>query len=155
MRRKDREISEKERLLEILGQSDVCRLAISSNSAPYIVPLNFGYVWNDVLELYFHSARDGRKIDLLLNNNLVGFEIDAAHKLVSGEKPCDWSMNYQSIIGEGLIEFLESENDQINALNRIMDKYGASENYEYQKELLPKMRFYKLVVKKITGKASC
>lgn len=153
MRRKDREVLGKEKLLEILNQSDVCRLAINSNPAPYIVPLNFGYIWNEELELYFHSARDGRKIDLLGNNNNVGFELDTGHALVTGEKPCDWSMNYKSIIGVGTIEFLETEADQIRALNCVMNKYGFAGKPEYQKEMFAKMRFYKLVVKEITGKA--
>ncbi len=153
MRRKDREVTEKEKLLEILDQAEVCRLAINAKPAPYIVPLNFGYIWDKSLLLYFHSALDGRKIDLLLENKTVGFELDTGHTLVTGEKPCDWSMNYKSIIGTGTIMFLESEADQILALNCIMSKYGFTGKPEYQKEMFAKMRFYKLVVQEMTGKA--
>jgi len=153
MRRKDREITEKEKLLEILDHAEVCRLAITADPAPYIVPLNFSFIWDNDLELYFHSAFEGRKIDLLSNNNHVGFELDTGHTLVTGEKPCDWSMNYKSIIGTGIVEFLESEADQIKALNCIMGKYGFTGKPDYQKEMFAEMKFFKLVVQEMTGKA--
>jgi len=40
---------------------------------PYQIPLNYGYKDNS---LYIHSARGGKKIDLLRANNLVHFQIE-------------------------------------------------------------------------------
>ena len=60
MRRKDREITEWNELLEVVQLCDVCRLAINDGEYPYILPLNFGYdAENGKITLYFHSARDG------------------------------------------------------------------------------------------------
>ena len=42
MRRHDREITDKNEILEIMDRCDVCRLAFNDGDYPYILPLNFG-----------------------------------------------------------------------------------------------------------------
>ena len=71
MRRKDKEIKDKEVIESIIKRATVCRIALSENNVPYIVPLSFGYKDNC---LYFHSAPEGRKIDIIKQNNNVCFE---------------------------------------------------------------------------------
>ena len=56
MRRKEKEITDKTAMESIILKSSVCRLALSEENRPYIVPLCFGYE-DDTL--YFHSAREG------------------------------------------------------------------------------------------------
>lgn len=123
MRRKDRELMDKKDLLAILDEADVCRIAIQAGKAPYIVPLNFGYAWEEKLVLYFHSANEGRKLDLLQQNNAVGFELDTGHELVKADLACNWGMKYKSIIGTGNIRFIDDETEKATALSVIMGKY--------------------------------
>jgi nitroimidazol reductase NimA-like FMN-containing flavoprotein (pyridoxamine 5'-phosphate oxidase superfamily) len=124
MRRKDRELTDKKDLLAILDEADVCRIAIQTRQAPYIVPLNFGYSWEECLVLYFHCATEGRKLELLVQNNVVGFELDSGHELVKAETACSWGMKYRSIIGTGEVSFMEDEQEKARALGAIMRKYG-------------------------------
>ena len=42
MRRKDREITDFNEIIEIIKKCDVCRIALNDEDFPYIVPLNFG-----------------------------------------------------------------------------------------------------------------
>lgn len=57
MRRKDREITSKEEMLDVIRRSDVCRLALNDDGYPYILPLNFGMKEEDgKVVLYFHGA---------------------------------------------------------------------------------------------------
>ena len=42
MRRKDRQITEFNEIIEIIKKCDVCRIALNDKDFPYIVPLNFG-----------------------------------------------------------------------------------------------------------------
>ena len=42
MRRKDREITDFNEIIEIIKKCDVCRIAMNDGDFPYIVPLNFG-----------------------------------------------------------------------------------------------------------------
>jgi nitroimidazol reductase NimA-like FMN-containing flavoprotein (pyridoxamine 5'-phosphate oxidase superfamily) len=43
MRRKDREIQSRDVIDEIIAQAEVCRLGLSRDNRPYIVPVSFGY----------------------------------------------------------------------------------------------------------------
>mgnify|MGYP000909609333 CR=1 FL=1 len=152
MRRKDRELHTKDELLAILEEAEVCRLAIQTGGAPYIVPLNFGYSWADQLVLYFHSAGEGRKIDLLKENNTVGFELDTAHVLAKAVKACDWGMKYRSVIGTGMVEFIEDEDEKRLALQAIMRKYGFPGEASFDGAMLRSTKVYKLVAQEVSGK---
>lgn len=63
MRRKDREITDRNRILDIMERCEVCRLAFHNEGYPYILPLNFGMKADaDKIVLYFHSAPEGTNI---------------------------------------------------------------------------------------------
>lgn len=72
MRRKDREVTELEAVMEIIRQCDVLRLGLADGDYPYIVPMNFG--WEEKggrLYFYLHGAAEGRKAELLRQTGLV------------------------------------------------------------------------------------
>jgi len=73
MRRKDREITDNSEIEKIIGKAICCRIGLVDNDEPYIVPVCFGYERNTI---YFHSALEGRKVELIKKNNKVCFEID-------------------------------------------------------------------------------
>jgi nitroimidazol reductase NimA-like FMN-containing flavoprotein (pyridoxamine 5'-phosphate oxidase superfamily) len=153
MRRTDREMTNRNELIQILQKADVCRIAINSFPAPYIVPLNFGYKWDEKLELFFHCANEGRKLTLLSENNSVGFEIDIDHELVKAEKACGWGMKYKSIIGFGKITEIPDEPGKMAGLDRIMKHYGFfDKNIDYDKIVLGNTKVLKLDVIEISGK---
>ena len=122
MRRKDREITDYNKMLEILHQCDCCRLGFIDDIGTYIVPLNFGYEeLNANLVLYFHGAREGKKLDLIKTQNQVGFEMDRKHELIEGNIPCAYSFKYQSIIGKGKIEILENFSLGLSLGNEVVN----------------------------------
>lgn len=43
MRRKDREITSYDKMLEIMQSCDCCRIGLKDKDSVYILPLNFGY----------------------------------------------------------------------------------------------------------------
>lgn len=66
MRRNDREITEQNKMMEILSACECCRLGLIDENGAYIVPLNFGYEEVEgKIFLYFHGAADGKKFDLI------------------------------------------------------------------------------------------
>lgn len=85
MRRKDKEISEFEQIEAILKRERVCRLALSENNTPYLVPLSYGYANKT---LYFHSAPEGKKIEILRTNPKLCFEIESNIEVVTDPLPC-------------------------------------------------------------------
>ena len=155
MRRRDRQVTDPHQIRSILEGSPVCRIALCTDGAPYIVPMNFGYEYPEDgrLSLYFHCAAEGRKLDLLRKNALVGFEIDCNHRLIDGPAACDYTFGYASIVGHGQIQELTNHQDKIHGLSLIMAKFGV-ETPTFQGGILRRTCVLKLTATKFTAKAS-
>ena len=154
MRRKDREVTEIDKILAIIDRCKVCRLGLCDNGRAYVIPLNFGYTFiEENLTLYFHSAPEGKKIDLIRKNNSACFELDCDHKLLEGDKAGSYSYAYSSVIGFGCIEFIENNTDKIFALNALMKhQTGNDKQHNFNDNDLDSVAVYKLTVDEFTGK---
>lgn len=127
MRRSDRQVLNWDRMLSILDSCDCCRLGLLDGDEVYIVPLNFGYEAQEgCLKIFFHCAKEGRKLDIIRRNGKVSFEMDTAHNLVKGDSPCSYSFLFQSIIGTGRAFIVDVLEEKLYALGRILSHYGAS-----------------------------
>ncbi len=151
MRRSDKEITDYQEIAAILEKAAVCRIALSDDDCPYIVPVNF-VVRNNCL--YFHSSSEGGKIDILRKNNRVCFEIDIDIEIVSGEVSCAWGTRYRSVIGFGRAFFLKETTEKQQALNYLMEKYAGLKDFSYKIEALEKVAVFSVSIEKITGKKS-
>ena len=154
MRRKDREITNINEKMEIIEKCKVCRLGLSENNLPYVVPLNYGYIFeNDKLTLFFHGAIEGKKIEMIKNNYNACFEIDCDGKLIERDKPSECSYEYKSIIGFGKIIFLETNEEKIKGLNCLMKQQtGIDMNLNLTEDELNNVCVYKMIVEDFTGK---
>jgi nitroimidazol reductase NimA-like FMN-containing flavoprotein (pyridoxamine 5'-phosphate oxidase superfamily) len=123
---------------------------MADGAQPYIVPLCFGY--RDKT-LYFHTARAGRKLEILRKNPRVCFEFDSGCELKSGETACKWSMRYRSVIGTGTASFIEAAADKRQAMDLIMRQY-ATGTFEYPEAILEKTTIIKVDIDEISGKVS-
>ena len=56
MRRKDREITGRENIEPILRACKTCRVAMTAEGMPYVIPLNFGYTWDESGLTLFSTA---------------------------------------------------------------------------------------------------
>ena len=66
MRRKDREVTDFQTMVDIMSRCRVCRLALNDGEVPYLLPVNFGMeVQGGTVTLYFHGAAEGRKYELM------------------------------------------------------------------------------------------
>jgi len=150
MRRKDKEIKDKDVIESIIKRATVCRIGLSENNVPYIVPLVFGYK-DDCL--YFHSAPEGKKIDIIKQNNNVCFELDVDCELIKSEDPCNWDMKYYSVIGFGKAFFVDDLEEKRKALNIIMEHYSDNP-YQYTVNEINKVAIIKVKIDSMTGKKS-
>jgi nitroimidazol reductase NimA-like FMN-containing flavoprotein (pyridoxamine 5'-phosphate oxidase superfamily) len=150
LRRKEKEITDKSEIESVIRKSQICRLGLSENGLPYIVPLCFGYQDDS---LYFHSATEGRKIDILRRNNQVCFEFDGDTRITTGKTACAWGMQYRSVIGYGTASFIEDPEKKRRALDIIMGQY-ADGAFEYSGKALDKTLIIKIDISSITGKKS-
>jgi nitroimidazol reductase NimA-like FMN-containing flavoprotein (pyridoxamine 5'-phosphate oxidase superfamily) len=152
MRRADREISEMSEIESIISRADVCRIAFADNNTPYIVTMNFGYKGGKQPSLYFHCAPDGRKLEMMEKNESVCFEMDTDHKLYSGEKGCDWGMNFSSIIGYGKLRKITDHLAKKDGLDCIMAHYSDQKRFDYDEKILSRTTILKLEIEEMTGK---
>ena len=150
MRRKEKEITEKAAIEAIIKKSLVCRLALSDDNSPYIVPLSFGY--KDKV-LYFHGSQKGKKINIIKKNPKVCFEFDADTEIVKAEDACRWSMSYKSVIGFGKAVLLEDTEEKQRALDIIMSQYSGR-IFQFDDAILKKTFVIKVEIESMTGKQS-
>lgn len=151
MRRKDREITDFNEIIEIIKKCDVCRIALNDNDFPYIVPLNFGFdVQGEQVYFYFHSAMEGTKLDLIAKDNRATFEMDCEHNLILYKERMSCTMGYASVIGHGTIEILPEE-DKYNALKILMKQYHAEE-FKFNTDIMDVTTVMKMTVIDMVGK---
>lgn len=132
MRRKDRETTDAARIDEVIRACDCCRVGFAEADGAYIVPLNFGYQSkNEARTFYFHCAKEGKKLDLLRQNPNVGFELDTNHAVNSGEKACEYSFRFESVMGKGSLMIVEEMPEKKEALRLIMSRYSDRSDWEF------------------------
>jgi nitroimidazol reductase NimA-like FMN-containing flavoprotein (pyridoxamine 5'-phosphate oxidase superfamily) len=148
MRRTEREIKDKSEIERIISKAIVCRIAVSDENEPYIIPMCFGF--KDGI-LFFHSAQEGKKIEILKRNNRVCFEMDVDTELVEGEKGCDWGIKYSSVVGFGKAAFVEDIQEKRNALHILLEQY-SNKKYEFSEESLSQVAIIKIQIESLTGK---
>jgi len=151
MRRADKEIKNYQEITAIMQKADVCRIALVDGDCPYIVPVNFAI--HDK-HLYFHSAMEGKKIDILRKNNKVCFEMEVNTEIIKGKEPCLWGMKYLSVIGFGRAFFIDSPGETEKALDLLMEKYAGAGSFSYNEKIFKKVFVIDIRIEKISGKKS-
>lgn len=155
MRRKEREITNKEELEAILKACKICTLAVWEKEGPYIVPLNYGYTYtNDKLTLFFHSAPEGRKVSAMKQHPFVSFNMYCNSELVSGgEVACKYTYKFQSITGEGKVVFIEDPQAKRDGLDILMQhQTNNKKTFTYEDKSLKAITVFKIEVTSFSGK---
>ena len=136
MRRKDREVTNRADLEQILQSCQVCRLGLVDGDQPYIVPLNYAYDWQgENPAIYVHCATVGYKLDLLAKNNRVCVEVDTDHQLIAAEAAADYSYAYSSFIGFGRALLLTEDADKRYGLQLLMQQIVGEGEYPLPENL--------------------
>ncbi|MGF6907763.1 pyridoxamine 5'-phosphate oxidase family protein [Fusobacterium sp. PH5-44] len=125
MRRKDREVMDQIIIDQIIEKCQCCRIGMIDEDEVYIIPMNFGYSRNNEGKstFYFHGAKVGRKIHLILKNKKATFELDIDHKLNESKEACGYSYKFASVMGVGKISIIAENDEKKNGLNTIMKHY--------------------------------
>ena len=149
MKRSDREITNRDEIINVLKRSNTIRLGIHNNPFPYIVPLSFGFEDNEgELKIYFHGAKEGLKHDLLDKNKHVCIETDIFHTFTETETGL--TTEYESIIAFGIAEVVYGD-EAIKGMDLVCSHCGY-DGYVYDHKALEFMKIYRISVSSITGK---
>ena len=151
MRRKEKEITDRNEIEEILTHNIICRIALSDNNVPYIIPMNYGYRKN---KIYLHSAGVGKKIEIIQKNNNVCFEITDSIEITGARTACDYGTKYRSVIGFGRIKIMDSARDKKEALNIIMNKHTKKADWIISDLMVLKVTVLEIEIESVSGKKS-
>ena len=155
MRRKDREVLDEVKIDKFIRNCDCCRIGFydKENNEVYIVPLNFWYSHVDNKRVfYFHGAKEGRKIELISKTKKVSFEMDSNHELIVGKMACNYSERYQSVMGTGLISFVEDKDEKIAALKEIMFQSTGKKDWDFPEPMLNGVAVFMIEVISLSAK---
>ena len=153
MRRQEREVTDKESIEKILLNCKTCHVAMTDGLSPYVVPLSYGYRFtcDGALELFFHSAFEGKKIDILRKNSKVCFEISDEGMFENAESPCNMGYSFSSVIGYGEVFFLTDAADKCEGLSVIVE-HQCGRSVEFTEKQAETVCIYKIVSKDFNGK---
>lgn len=148
MRRKDREITEKSEMLDILKRARVIRIAFSGDEYPYVLPFNYGVMTDgDKTVIYIHGAKDGKKNELIAKNAKVGFETDICYDYRKGSI----TSFYESVCGCGKMTVVEDYDEKRRALELILSQYAEKE-YRLDNDCVDRTNVLRLDVAAMSGK---
>ena len=120
IRRKEKEIKDKDEMIKILESVQYITIAMCKDNEPYLATLSHGYD-RDRHCIYFHCAKEGKKIDILQNNNVVWGQALLDRGYVQGA--CDHL--YATTQFKGTVTFIEDQEEKVHALKtmiRAIDK---------------------------------
>ena len=153
MRRSDREITQKVKLLELLDKCRVMHLGLTDGTGPYVVPLHFGWEEKEgEIALYFHSAPEGRKMDCIRNNPVCFIAVTGDARVIGSAEACGWTAAYESLMMEGEVDILSSDEEKRHGLDALMRHCGYEGEPSYSAQALAKTTVCRVRVKSVTGK---
>lgn len=154
------EIKDKKLIDDILEESEFGTLAICVDNKPYSLPLNYVQVGD---EIFFHGAKKGKKIDIMKENCSASFSVVDSYSVLPSYFSTDdgraspATHMFKSLILDGKIEFIDSFEQKVVALEALMKKYQKEGGYkplndEIHKKIVGATAVYKLVPNSISAK---
>ena len=152
------EIKSSEKIKAFLDEEHVGRIAsIDKTGYPQIIPMNFVFL-NDVI--YMHSYPKGEKIDNIITNSKVGFEVDRELEFLPSyfSHPTDASLAdtlYISVIIKGNAVVVSDLQEKSMGLNALMKKYQPEGHYDPIKKdmlVLNEVTVIKIIPESLKGK---
>lgn len=120
LRRKDKEIKDAGEMRKVLRATKYVTIALSMRNQPYLVTLSHAYDEN-LNCIYFHCAKEGKKIDYIKANNKVWGQAFIDQDYVNGK--CDHL--YTSVHFSGritLIDDLEEKSEAMRCMIRQLER---------------------------------
>ena len=154
MRRKDREVTDIQQILHIIGKCNILRLGLFDGEYPYIVPLHYGFEYaENRLVFYMHSAKEGHKLELIADNPRVCVELDGEAELISGgEVPCMYGSSFASVMGRGTAEIVSDKNEKIKGLSLLM-KHQTNRDFTISGEMAATVAVIRVTLNEFTAKS--
>ncbi len=152
MTMREREVTDINEIKEIIDKCLYLHLGLVDGDEPYIVPMNYGYVFDeDKLVLYLHTAKRGYKLDLIKKNPKVFFEMCCDTVQFDGDIACRYGMTYSSVMGKGTAEIVEDIEEKKHSLTVLM-KTQTGKDFDFEDKMAAIVTIIKINVSSFTAK---
>ena len=153
IRRKDREVTELARMVQILDACTIAHVAmVDAEGMPYVVPVNYGYSLADAsVTMYFHGANQGKKAGILQEGCPVALCVDREIRTVAGDTACAFGVAYQSVMLFGNVHLINDEKEKQKALTAMMRKV-TERSLPFDKAAIERTAVYAVRVHRWTAK---
>ena len=153
IRRKEKEITDEKEMLAILNGAKYVVVAMCKDNEPYLVTLSHGYdIQRDCI--YFHCAREGKKVDILKEQNKVWGQALLDRGYVHGS--CDHL--YATIHFMGKVTFVENLEEKRHALEIMINTLDDDPQKVLDKQLTVEstkgVRIGRIDIEYMSGKKS-
>ena len=154
LRRTDRELTDARDVDSILRRGRYATVGLVQDGAPYVVSLSYGYD-EAGRALYFHLAREGRKLDAITADPRAC----ATVIIDGGYEPGTCMHHFESVVIDGTMRVVDDPVEQRHGM-RVLVEHLESEpdalwerRHLEEEEPYARMRIARLDIKEITGKA--
>lgn len=152
MKKRELEVTKESVIRQILDRAKVIHLALSEGDQPYVVPMNYGYAYQDgKLEFYLHGAKEGYKYEIIRKNPKASFCLECDVIPFEGKKACQYGNAYASIMGKGITSVVEEPEEKIKALALLM-KTQTGKDFEFNERLVSIVNVIKIEVTDFSAK---
>lgn len=126
---------------------------IRKSGAPYVVPVQFVLLDG---KIYFHGAAEGEKLENMLRDNRVCFEVCQEFGLSyskDAEQACAVNTKYESAVVFGEARIIEDKSEKERALRSLVEKYVPEfANKEFNAQSLARTAVIAIEKLEYTGK---
>ncbi|HXX87954.1 MAG TPA: pyridoxamine 5'-phosphate oxidase family protein [Candidatus Acidoferrum sp.] len=150
MRRKDKQITDMEKMKGILESTKFVTIAMCMNNSPYLVTLSYGFD-RERNCIYFHCAKEGKKIEFLKVNNKIWGQALNDLGYLSGK--CNHL--FETVQFSGTVTFLETleeKREAIKCMIRHLEKNPEQATARIKDERLADTMFGRIDIEFMTGK---
>lgn len=133
IRRKDKAIVDQNEMKKILQQTKYITIAMCRKNEPYLITLSHGYDKENNI-IYFHCASEGKKIDILQENNIVWGQALIDNGYVDDR--CDhlWAM----VMFRGTVSFIVDGDGKRHALEIMIRQLEQNPEPVIKKQITKK-----------------
>lgn len=149
VRRQDRLLGEKE-AFELLRNGEFGILSLAApDGSPYGIPVS--YVWDGVESIYFHCAKEGKKLSCIDFSSKASFCIVGKTNVV----PNKFTTGYESIVLQCEIKREIGEDERMHALRLLLEKYSPDDmvvGMKYAEKSFGRTEIVRMTVVEFSGK---
>ena len=152
MTKRERQITDRDQIENILNTAKVLHLGLSVNDEPYVVPMNYGCTMEEgKLVLYLHSALRGKKLDMIRANPRVFFSLECDLVPFEGQVACQYGLAYSSVMGRGTARIVEDVEEKKKAMAILM-KTQTGKDFTFEDRLVSIVAVIRIDVSEYTAK---